>query len=489
MDGGDEGRIHRFGPFELDARAFELRRDGRPVKVEPQSLSILLLLAENEGRLVTRDDLIAGIWRREAVSDWAISTAIRGARAALGESGAERRFIQTVHGRGYRFTGDGAEGAVLLVEPFEALGPEAADAYLAAGLADDLITDLARMEGFAVLSRGAAQAAGAAGARAVGASHVLGGGLRRSGDRLRVNARLSEAGTGRAVWAERFEGREDEIFAMQDRMAAAVAHALAPGAASGPTRPARDPAAYDAYLKGRFEYYMYSPAHLAKALGHFERATEIDPGFAEAFAHQAYCRNTLHVFGWPGADETLAPVLALADMAVALDPDGALGHARRGWTLGYLGRPEETVAAFERAAALAPESGEVHYAWGETMNRLGDPARALALLDRAFSLEAFFPPTWEFAKGHSRALLRETEAAAAHFEAVLERAPGFVPARVQYARTLAEAGRAADAAAMVAALGKFAPACSLTAAARMFPYPQPAEAERLRAALAAAGLD
>lgn len=105
-----------FGPFELDRDRFELRREGRLVRVEPRVLELLAHLAGRPGRLVTKDELVDSVWGGQFVSDAALSRAIHGARKALGESGTDPVYVQTVHGRGYRFAApvagvEGGEGA------------------------------------------------------------------------------------------------------------------------------------------------------------------------------------------------------------------------------------------------------------------------------------------------------------------------------------------------------------------------------------------
>ncbi len=101
---GEEGPvIYRFENFELDSDAYQLRRDGAAVEVEPQVFGVLWHLVAHAGRLATKDDLLAAVWGTTFVSDAALTTRIKQARQALGDSGREQRLIKTVHARGYRF--------------------------------------------------------------------------------------------------------------------------------------------------------------------------------------------------------------------------------------------------------------------------------------------------------------------------------------------------------------------------------------------------
>ncbi|MDJ0642070.1 MAG: winged helix-turn-helix domain-containing protein [Erythrobacter sp.] len=98
-----------FEDFELDADAFELRKAGEPVAAEPQVLSLLILLVENQGKLLTKDAIVESIWDGRAISDAALSSRVKSARQLLGDDGKAQRFIKTVHGRGFRFVGEAAE--------------------------------------------------------------------------------------------------------------------------------------------------------------------------------------------------------------------------------------------------------------------------------------------------------------------------------------------------------------------------------------------
>lgn len=95
-----------FGPFELDPAAFELRRDGKPLAIEPQVFELIVLLVQNRGRIVTRDELIDRVWSGRIVSEATISSRIKAARQALGDDGSKQELIKTIHGRGFRFVAD-----------------------------------------------------------------------------------------------------------------------------------------------------------------------------------------------------------------------------------------------------------------------------------------------------------------------------------------------------------------------------------------------
>ena len=98
--------ILTFGEFELDIDRFELRRNGQPRKVEPKVFDLMAHFAKNPGQVFSRDELIAAVWHGRVVSDATVSTCIKSARKALGDSGDTQRYIKTVRGRGFRFAAD-----------------------------------------------------------------------------------------------------------------------------------------------------------------------------------------------------------------------------------------------------------------------------------------------------------------------------------------------------------------------------------------------
>ena len=494
---------YRFGAFELDPVRFQLSRAGTPVPVEPQTLSVIQYLLENRHRLVTRDDLITAVWQGRVVSDWAVSAAIKSARQVLDDGQTPRRYIDTVHGKGFRFVAqvdlpatqrENAE-ASLIVVPFEMLSGDPADAYFADGFSEDVITELSQVAGLDTASRNASfSLRGQRPDDAVlhqthGVTRSLQGSIRRMDGALRVNAQLRDVANGTQIWAQRFDGLGDGSFAVQDDIIARLVQSLQLELDPNRTkRRAPDPRAYDLCLRGRREYYQYTPRHLASALDYFRQAAAIDPEYGEVLAFQSYCQTSIYVFAMPGADTTLGPSRALAERAVALDPDSAIAQSRLGWVLGFLGDTDLTVAAFDQAIALDPANSDVLHAYGETMNRLGQPERALVLLDRAMRIERFAPPSWDWARGHSQLLLGDFEAAQEHILPVLDKIPGFVPALVQLARGYVESGDIGRATETVAKIRKAAPNYRMLNAKRMFPYPQRTERDRLVSALTQAGL-
>ena len=300
---------------------------------------------------------------------------------------------------------------------------------------------------------------------------------------------------GRHIWAERYDGEMAEIFDFQDRIRAEIVEALSVQLTPSDVtltevRPTNNVEAYDLCLRGRSEYYRYTPKHFADAKQYFEQAIKIDPTYADAYGYLSYCLSTKYVFNWPGAEESLDHALELAEKSLALDPRSSVAHSRVGWVLGFYGKFERAMENFEQAITLDPRDAAAFYAYGETLNRsgAGTVEKAITLIEQAQRLEVIPPPGWEFGIGHSYTLSKRYEEAIGKFLWVLDRLPQLVPAHVQLVRTYSEMGRLPDAIKSVEVLRKISPEYTIQSAERMFPYADAENRQRLRDGLQEAGL-
>jgi len=237
--------IYEFENYALDVAKRELRCDGHHMHVEPQTFDVLQYLLVNRERVVSKDDLIAGVWKGRIVSESTLSSSITTARKALGDSSEAQRFIRTIPRRGFRFVGDvrppssecNTDASLTLQErtpplpdkpsiavlPFANFSGDPEQGYFADGMVDEVITALSRIPWLFVIARTStfSYRDKAVDIRQVGyelgVRYVLEGSVRREADRVRIMPQLIDASTGAHLWAERFEGSIDRIFDLQDK--------------------------------------------------------------------------------------------------------------------------------------------------------------------------------------------------------------------------------------------------------------------------------
>ena len=387
----------------------------------------------------------------------------------------------------------------IAVLPFDNLSRDSEQGYFADGISEDIITDLSKVSGLMVIARNSSFAYRGKSpdlrqvCRDLDIRFVLEGSVRRAGNRVRINAQLIDGVTGGHVWAERYDRNFDDIFALQDditgKIVAALKVTLTPGDMARIEHKQTDsPEAYDHVLRGRSEYYHYSPKSIAKAAEHFAAAIELDPGFAEPYGYLSYCCFARFAFMMPGADPDLSRALDLAEKAVALDPQSAIAHTRLGWIQGFLRKFDDSIASFEKALVLDPNNAESHAAYAEILNHFGDPERALELNNRAIALDTSAQPNWIYNSGHALLILRRYDEAIEKLEEAIAIAPHFQAALARLACAYAEADRPEDARRIGVKILEINPRFSMAFWDAISPHRIDEQRERFRVALRAAGL-
>ncbi len=283
------------------------------------------------------------------------------------------------------------------VLPFERIG-EANDAYLAAGLTDELMTQLADVPGLRIAARTTVRAFADSAltptelGKRLDVRALIEGSVQRANNQLRVTTRLVDVRDGSTIWSNRYERTTDDLFAVQRDIGAAVVAALAPrlGIATRSSNAVPgdvDPAAFDAYLRGRFAMQQRGRDSLRAAIVHFRAAIARDSTFARAWASIAEASALLPVYGGGGWD-VHGPVLRLAaERALALDSTMGAPHFALATLAKGTGDWSRAEREFDLALQRQPDLGAAHQNFGEllyTVGRVDDAAEALA---RAASLE------------------------------------------------------------------------------------------------------
>jgi TolB-like protein len=317
--------LFSFDEFVLDLARRELRGREGLIQVEPQVFDLLAYLIRNRDRVVSKDDILAAVWKGRLVSESTLTTRINAARNAIGDNGETQRLIRTLPRRGLRFVGTVREQQEpmpdrpsIAVLPFANLSGDPKQDYFADGMVEEIITALARRRGLSVIARNSSFAYKGHTVdvkqigRELGARYVLEGSVRKAARRIRITGQLVDASTGVHLWADRFDGALEDIFDLQDRMTASVIGAIAPrlGKAEidrAKRKPTESLDAYDYFLHGMAHLHRWSREDSDSALRNLRRAIELDSDFAAAYglagraagkaggrARPRRCRGALH---------------------------------------------------------------------------------------------------------------------------------------------------------------------------------------------------
>jgi TolB-like protein len=254
-------QVLEFEGFTLDLSRGCLRNADGEIRLRPKSFELLRVLAQNPGRLLQKDELLSAVWPDVTVTEEALAHCVSEVRRALSDRG--QVIIKTVPRRGYLFacavkreTADIPEERPnralalpdkpsIAVLPFTNLGADAEQEYLADGIVEDIITELSRFSELFVIARNSSfQYKGKATdvrqvGRDLGVRYVLEGSVRRGGDRLRISAQLIDAATGTHRWAERYDRKLADVFAVQDEVVGTIAAILAAHVRKAETERAR----------------------------------------------------------------------------------------------------------------------------------------------------------------------------------------------------------------------------------------------------------
>ena len=266
---------------------------------------------------------------------------------------------------------DEHQASSIAVLYFENLGGDKENEYFRDGITEDITTELSRIAGLNVFSRSAVLAyrdrpvTPSEVGRQLCATHVLEGSVRRDGMRLRVTAKLVETASGHCLWAERYDRRMEDVFAIQDEIAQSIARALRIMLTERERRviervPTVNIEAYDLYLRGRHFFYQFRRKGLTYAKHMFTRAIELDPHYARAYAGIADCCSWLYMY-WESSEDNLKEADEASHRALQLEPDSADAHASRGLVASHRKKYDEARAEFETAMRLEPRLFEPYY--------------------------------------------------------------------------------------------------------------------------------
>jgi TolB-like protein len=445
--------VYLFEGCRLDRRGLS-RRDQSgafvPVPIGSRALEILGVLVERAGDLVARDEITNAVWPGTIVEGSNLPVQIAALRRVLDEGRAEGSHIQTIPGRGYRFTAAvtrASAGAVLplpdkpsiVVLPFANMSGDPEQEYFGDGMVEEVITALSRIRWLFVIARNSSftykgqaievQQVG----RELGVRYVLEGSVRKAAQRVRITAQLIDALNGTHLWADRFDGSLEDVFDLQDKVATSVAGVIEPTlqaaeAARSASRPTTDLTAYDLYLRALAHSLSYEKDQLARALDLLGQAIERAAHYGPALALAAHCHQRFSVMNWSEDLERVRHVsINFARQALRFGPDDPDVLALAAFTLGYFGEDiDVAIGLIDRCLVLNPSHARGWHWSGLLRVFAGQPDLALehfATYLRLSPRERAAPYLSSIGEAHF--FSRRFNEAAASLLASLERAPAF----------------------------------------------------------------
>jgi TolB-like protein/DNA-binding winged helix-turn-helix (wHTH) protein/Tfp pilus assembly protein PilF len=459
-----------FGRFELNIETGELRNSGTRIRLQGQSLQILLCLLEEPGRLWSREQLRSRLWPNGTFVefDHSLNVAVNRLRERLGDSAEKPRYIETVPGVGYRFvapvetasetphpvlperesprpaipspvrhralvrTSVASACALLFValvwfglvrkETHQASAEESLirsvavlpltdlaadgseDDYFSDGMTEELITELGRLSSIRIISRTSIMQFKKSVlslpeiGRQLNVDALVEGTVRRSGDRVRITARLVSSAPEHLIWQKSYEGDLRDVRMLQSEVAHDIADNIQTKLAQR-RMPAvasyrrLDPETYEDYLRGRYFVARRTAEAMNTAVDYFQRAVQRDPQYAQAYVGLAFTYELLGSYEVLRPDKSYPLALQFANKALELDDTlsdaySARASAETNYEFNWVAADRD----FQRAIALDPSSAFAHHQYGEYFTSIGNAERAIAELKIARELDPLSLP-------------------------------------------------------------------------------------------------
>jgi TolB-like protein/Flp pilus assembly protein TadD len=397
------GRCYEFGRFRLDVDGRLLFRDEKRILLTPKAVDVLVALVENRGTPVGRQELFLKVWSDAVVEEGTLTSHISLLRKTLG-----RQFIETIPKRGYRFVGaveerqgkpSAARRILLAVLPFENLSGNKKHDSFSDGLTEEMISQLARLnpERLGVIARTSSMTYKSTDktiekiGRELGVSHVLEGSARRAGFRVRIAAQLIQVSDQTHVWADSYEGGLEDILSLQSRVSRAVAEQIQISLHVQEQARQVVPAAYEAYLKGRYLWNRRTDQDLQTSIRYFQQAIDSDPAYASPYVGIADCYLTLMDLGNLSLLEATGKARPLLTKALQLDDTLAEAHV----SLAHASFHEfDWVTAqreFLKGIELNPSSFIARHYYSNYLAAMGRLEEAIAEAEQATQLDPVSP--------------------------------------------------------------------------------------------------
>ena len=490
-----------IGDWTVEPDLNELSAQGRTVKLEPKAMAVLLHLASRSGQVVTRDELLSQVWPGVVVGDDSLTQVIIKLRKALGDDPDRPSYIQTVTKKGYRLVapvrlaaagtraavfaprrhrvgwfasamalalviamgawwitsqrgtpvshsadarGDVTRLPTLAIAPFEALGKDSQETFLARGITADLLADLSKSAGLSVI--GFSPMDGREMSGHVESRYLVSGTVQRIDDRLRLHVFLTERSTGRQLWTERYDRSLADLFTIQDELGPKIVRVLPAKVNEAELqrmarRHTRDLQAYEYFQRGQVALLVRQKSGNDDARAMFQRAINRDATFARAYSGLALTYAAEYRNHWtPDGAGSLEHAFQLARAANEINPDVPETY----WALAYVHaqRREHAQALkyLEKALALYPSFSDGYALMASIRTYAGQPAAAVPLMRTAMRLNPSSGYLYFLVLGRSYFFMGDLEQARINLEESLKRNPEYLETHIYIAALKALTG-------------------------------------------------
>ena len=403
-------RVYQFGPFQLDTEDCLLTRNGEIVPLTRKAFETLSLLVQNSGRVLEKEEMMKSIWPDRFVGEATLAQNVFTLRRVLGERPNQAHYIETVPRRGYRFIGRvsqpdyGAPKAKsIAILPFKVLTNDSSNEYFGLGIADALITRLSNVKDIIVRPTSAIlkyhrqdQDLYTVG-RELKVHLALDGVVQQLDDRIRITVQLVNVESAMPLWAGKFDEKFSDVFTLQDIISKQVIEALTLKLTNDQEllltkEYPKNSEAFRYFLKGRYLWSKWTEDGFKKSIISFNRAIEIEPCYALAYAGIADTYAALGFYGYMRPYQAMPKVKAMAQKALQLDEHLAearlpLAAALFFFDWDWAGAEEE----FKRSIAANPDYAVAYQTYGLYLIVMKRFEEASAMLGRAMEADPVSP--------------------------------------------------------------------------------------------------
>ena len=390
---------------------------------------------------------------------------------------------------------------VIAVLPFKNLSDDVQQDYFSDGITADLITDLSKISGLSVMARNSVFIYKDTDVdirkvkQELGVDYVIEGSVRKVGDRVRISARLIDAGSSINIWADRFDGTLENLFAFQDSVTTKIINSLEV------TLTERDRSrlaqkysnsieAYDEFLQGWQNLWLSSREGMYRAKGHFLKAIELDDRFARAYANLALTYIFDHQNGWSDDDAlALANAHKYADKAIALDPELPQVYWVKGFANIFSRNYKQSLKQAQHAIDLDPGFADGYGLLATTLNYAGKPKEADRVMRQAMQQNPKYPAIYNVIHGEIFFNMRDYEKAIENFTYALDVNPEIEESRIWLAAAYANIGELDEASWQLEQVRMSGGKLSLQRIESVIPFKDPEQRKSFIDSLYKAGLE